>query len=304
MLATEYRSSDSNVHTVLWKYNNVAELDYSVSLTSGSMELLGHERALALDIAPDGNLLTLMRHTVANMPSNLTTTGTEFVYVLSKIDQSNGSVIWNEVINPYTDAQWQTVDPNSDYLNGKWVGLLADMVVDSTGNAYVAWGTTGASGWVKYDTTGSTLVDSYDRVADTTGETLGKYNSKPAVVVLPDDSFFWFQHVEKNSTDYLMGSKWASDGSVIFKNRTLDVSRLAYYVYPSWKDRSVTSNITGGTNSWGFSNARQTGNAVADAAGNIFVAFTNMSDRILKFNSEGTYIMVQRMVLPSIMNWC
>ncbi len=38
------------------------------------------------------------------------------------------------------------------------------------------------------------------------------------------------------------------------------------------------------------SNARQTGTAVADAAGNIFVAFTNMSDRVLKFNSEGTYI--------------
>ena len=38
------------------------------------------------------------------------------------------------------------------YANSKYVGLLADMVVDSTGNAYVAWGTTGTSGWVKYDT--------------------------------------------------------------------------------------------------------------------------------------------------------
>ncbi len=73
-----------------------------------------------------------------------------------------------------------------------------------------------------------------------------------------------------------MGSKWASDGSVIFKNRTLDVSRLAYYTI-SWKDRSVTSTSTS-TGGFG-SNARQTGNAVADAAGNIFVAFTNFSDK-------------------------
>ena len=64
------------------------------------------------------------------------------------------------------------------------------MVVDSTGNAYVAWGTTGASGWVKY------LIQAahYDwtamtEYADTTGETYG-YASKPGVVVLPDDSFF------------------------------------------------------------------------------------------------------------------
>ena len=125
-------------------------------------------------------------------------------------------------------------------------------------------------------------------MADTTGETLGRYASKPAVVVLPDDSFFWFQHVNKNSTDYLMGSKWASDGSVIFKNRTLDVSRLAYCNHAIWDYRSVTNNNIGigGRGS----NSRQTGTAVADAAGNIFVAFTNMTDRVLKFNSEGTYI--------------
>ncbi len=61
--------------------------------------------------------MTLMRHTVANMPSNLTTTGTKHVYVLSKINQSNGSVIWNVLINPYTDAQWDNVGLYS-YLMG------------------------------------------------------------------------------------------------------------------------------------------------------------------------------------------
>ncbi len=83
-------------------------------------------------------------------------------------------VMWDVLLNPYTDAQWTSVGTYNTYPNSKYVGLLADMVVDSTGNAYVAWGTTGTSGWVKYDTSG-TLVDSYDRVADTTGETLGLY---------------------------------------------------------------------------------------------------------------------------------
>tara|TARA_B100000674_G_C37968964_1_gene975990 strand:- start:389 stop:3934 length:3546 start_codon:yes stop_codon:yes gene_type:complete len=278
--------NEPTMDATLRKYNNVAELDYSVILASGTNSQ-GYDRALALTVAPDGNLMTLMRHTVTNMPSHLTTSGTQLVYVLSKIDQSNGSVMWDVVINPYTDAQWTSVGTYHSFANSKWVGLLADMVVDSSGNAYVAWGSTGASGWVKYDTNG-TLTASYDRVADTTGEILGRYSSKPAVVVLPDDSFFWFQHVEKNSTDYLMGSKWASDGSVIFKNRTLDVSRLAYYNHPNWERRSVTN---GGIGVGGRgSNSRQGGTAVADAVGNIFVAFTNMTDRVLKFNSEGTYI--------------
>ena len=60
--------------------------------------------------------------------------------------------------------------------------------------------------------------------------TLGRFASKPAVVVLPDDSFFWFQYVNKNSKDYLMGSKWDSSGNDIFKNRTLDVSYMSYNV--------------------------------------------------------------------------
>ena len=284
VLATEY--INPNMHSTLLKYNNVAEVEYKVSLSTGT-DTQQYDRALALTVAPDGNLMTLMRHAVTNMPSHLTTTGTEQVYVLSKINQSNGSIIWDVLINPYTDAQWQSVGTYHSFANSKWVGLLADMVVDSSGNAYVAWGTTGASGWVKYDTNG-TLTASYDRVADTTGETLGRYASKPAVVVLPDDSFFWFQHVNKNSTDYLMGSKWVSDGRVIFKNRTLDVSRLAHYNHAIWDYRSVTNNNIGigGRGS----NSRQTGTAVAGAAGNIFVAFTNMTDRVLKFNSEGTYI--------------
>ena len=95
---------------------------------------------------------------------------------------------------------------NANFENGVLIGMLAEMVVDSTGASYVAWGTTGVSGYAKYDTNGN-LVTTYDRVADTTGETLGIFASKPAVVVLPDDTFFWFQFVNKNSTDYLMGSK-------------------------------------------------------------------------------------------------
>ena len=55
------------------------------------------------------------------------------------------------------------------------------MAVDSTGASYVAWGVNGTSRYVKYDTNG-TLVTTYDRVADTSTETFGKYNSKSAVI--------------------------------------------------------------------------------------------------------------------------
>jgi hypothetical protein len=99
-------------------------------------------------------------------------------------------------------------NPNAtgQHIHGRFPGHLVEMAVDSTGTTYVVWGTTGTSGYVKYDTNG-TLVTTYDRVADTTGETLCKWNSKPAVVVLPDDSFFWFQYVNRSSQDYLMSSK-------------------------------------------------------------------------------------------------
>ena len=107
--------------------------------------------------------------------------------------------------------------------------------------------------------------------------TLGRFASKPAVVVLPDDSFFWFQFVNKNSTDYLMGSKWDSSGNVIFKNRTLDVSHLS-------------DPVTGRTAPNPGSNERHTGNAVADAVGNIFLAVNSTQGKLLKFNSEGTFI--------------
>jgi hypothetical protein len=145
------------------------------------------------------------------------------------------------------------------------------MAVDSTGASYVAWGVNGTSRYVKYDTNG-TLVTTYDRVADASTETFGKYNSKPAVVVLPDDSFFWFQYVNKNSQDYLMGSKWDSSGNVIFKNRTLDVSYMSDSVLASSPNAS--------------SNSRKTGTAV----GNMYVAFTTSQGKVLKFNSEGSYI--------------
>ena len=165
---------------------------------------------------------------------------------------------------------------SDNFENAVLIGMLAEIVVDSTGASYVAWGSTGVSGYVKYDTNGN-LVTTYDRVADTTGETLGRFASKPAVVVLPDDSFFWFQFVNKNSTDYLMGSKWDSSGNVIFKNRTLDVSHL---------DDAVTGKIVPNDSS----SERHTGTAVADAVGNIFLAVDYTQGRLLKFSSEGTFI--------------
>ena len=204
------------------------------------------QRALALSVAPDGNLMALKRVAVSNLPSGLTTTGTVGTFVLSKINVSNGSVIWNKVINPFTDGTWNMMNVNavSHYVNGRFLRHLAEMVVDSTGATYVAWGNSGASGHVKYDTNG-TLVTTYDRLADTTGETLdSRWNSKPAVVVLPDDSFFWFQYVKKNSTEYLIGSKWDSNGNVIFKNRTLDVSRFV----SNWSNFTSARTIGGGSN--------------------------------------------------------
>ena len=74
-----------------------------------------------------------------------------------------------------------------------------------------------------------------------------------------------------------MGSKWASDGSVIFKNRTLDVANL-------------NEPVTGRTRPNSSSHERHTGTAVADAVGNIFLAVDSVYGRVLKFNSEGTYI--------------
>ena len=35
---------------------------------------------------------------------------------------------------------------NANFENGVLIGMLAKMVVDSTGASYVAWGTTGVSG--------------------------------------------------------------------------------------------------------------------------------------------------------------
>ena len=35
MLGNEYNLSDSKMYTILRKYNNVAELDYSVSIAGG-----------------------------------------------------------------------------------------------------------------------------------------------------------------------------------------------------------------------------------------------------------------------------
>ena len=76
-----------------------------------------YDRALALTVAPDGNLMALRDILLCNLPNNLTTTGTEQVYVLSKINQSNGSIIWNVAINPYTDAQWTSVGTYNTYPN-------------------------------------------------------------------------------------------------------------------------------------------------------------------------------------------
>ena len=39
-----------------------------------------------------------------------------------------------------------------------------------------------------------------------------------------------------------------------------------------------------------ISNTQQTGIAVADAVGNVYVAFTTSQGKVLKFNSEGSYI--------------
>ena len=58
----------------------------------------------------------------------------------------------------------------ANFENAVLIGMLAEMVVDSTGASYIAWGSTSVSGYVKYDTNGN-LVTTYDRVADTTGDT-------------------------------------------------------------------------------------------------------------------------------------
>jgi hypothetical protein len=83
--------------------------------------------------------------------------------------------------------------------------------------------------------------------------------------------------VNKNSTDYLMGSKWDSSGNVIFKNRTLDVSHM---IDP------VTGKIAPNPSS----NERHTGTAEADAVENIFLSVNSTQGKLLKFNSEGTFI--------------
>ena len=269
VLATSYD------HNHLFKYNEVSELQYEVILTNGSNYPAG--RAMALTFAPDGNLMALMRVYGSHVPSGLTSTGW-YAYVLAKINPADGSYIWNKLINPFTNDQWNTTMSNrsENFSYGVLNGMLAEMVVDSTGASYVAWGSAGVSSYVKYDTNGD-LVTTYDRVADTTGETLGEFASKPLVVVLPDDSFFWFQFVNKNSQDYLMGSKWASDGSVIFKNRTLDISHADGSVLPA-----TSANPS--------SHERHTGTAVADAVGNIFLSVHTTVGNLLKFNSEGTFI--------------
>ncbi len=258
----------------LYAYNAVAEKVYEVTLTTGSTDYVS--RALGLTIAPDGNLMALMRISVGSLPSGVTTTGTDQTFLLSKINAANGSVIWNKAINPFTDAVWGAIFPGGSgtFSSGTWIGYMAEMAMDSTGATYVAWGTTGYSGYSKYDTNGN-LVTTYDRVADTTGETLGRYYGRPAVVVLPDDSFFWYQVTTKNSTDYLMGSKWDSSGNVIFKNRTLDVSNMSVSV-------SSVNHTTG--------HARHNGVAVADKVGNMYVAFNTSQGKVIKFNSEGTFI--------------
>jgi len=270
VLATSYD------HHHLFKYNEIAELQYEVILTDGSNYPAG--RAMELTFAPDGNLMALMRVYSSAVPSDLTSTGW-YAYILAKINPADGSYIWKKLINPFTNAQWNTTMSNSGehFSNSVLNGMLAEMVVDSTGASYVAWGTTGVSGYVKYDTNGN-LVTTYDRVADTTGERLGKFASKPMVVVLPDDSFFWFQFVKKNSQDYLMGSKCDSSGNVIFKNRTLDISHM---------DGAVNNGSAASNNS---AHERHTGTAVADAVGNIFLSVDTTVGRILKFNSEGTFI--------------
>ena len=67
MLATTYD------HHRLYKYNEVAELQYEVILTTGSN--WPSARAMALTFAPDGNLMALMRVYGGAVPSGLTSTG-------------------------------------------------------------------------------------------------------------------------------------------------------------------------------------------------------------------------------------
>ena len=271
-----YVLGSTGYETKLFKYNNVSELQYEVALTGRTAVALKHNRALELSIAPDGNLMFLTRLVSSELPNGLTTS-TSWTYLLGKINAADGSYMWSKVVNPFTESQWtqSSAMGSNNFSNNAMVGYLAEMVVDSTGNTYVAWGTTGTAGWEKYDTNGN-LVASYDRIADTTGEMLGKYAGKPMVVVQPDDSFFYFQLAHKNNTNYLMGSKWASDGSVIFKNRTL-------------LDTPTYSNVHT-SNQMDSSHARHTGVAVADAVGNMFVALRGHQGAIIKFNSEGTYI--------------
>ena len=67
-------------HHRLYKYNDVAELQYEVILTTGSNWLSA--RAMALTFAPDRNLMASMRVTSRAVPSSLTSTSS-YAYVLA-----------------------------------------------------------------------------------------------------------------------------------------------------------------------------------------------------------------------------
>ena len=96
MLGTTYD------HHRLYKYNDVAELQYEVILTTGSN--YPADRATALTVVPDGNLMALMRVTGGAVPSGSTSTGS-YTYILYKINPADGSYFWNKLINPFTNAQ-------------------------------------------------------------------------------------------------------------------------------------------------------------------------------------------------------
>ena len=89
-------------HHMLYKYSEVAELQYEVILTSGSNNPAGI--AMALTFAPDGNLMALRSVYGDHVPSNLTSTSA-YACVLAKINLADGSYIWNKLINPFTDNQ-------------------------------------------------------------------------------------------------------------------------------------------------------------------------------------------------------
>ena len=85
-----YELATTYDHHRLYKYNEVAELQYEVILTTGSN--WPSARAMALTFAPDGNLMALMRVYGNHVPSGLTSTGA-FAYVLAKINPADGSYI-------------------------------------------------------------------------------------------------------------------------------------------------------------------------------------------------------------------